>query len=157
MDAPIHIVIRYSDTLYGNMDTISVHRAIAEIHGSVWLAKVGKPLGDIRISKLKRQINSHINTFLYLVQHKGKEYLWTKASIEDVRRGPQPSEEELIPTYYKETSLLRHASTWFRLSGLQNVSREERACLVVASSAKRVDEALATSMAAMFIVRSRCH
>jgi len=154
---PMHIVIRYSDALYGNVDTISAHRTLAETNGSVWLAKVGKPLGQARIKKLKGQISSHIDTFLYLVQRRGREYSWTRACVEDVRRGPQPLEQELIPKYYEETNLLRYASTWFRLSKLRHVTRKERACLKVVSSARSIDEAVATSMAGMFIVCREQH
>ena len=148
------MVIRYSDALYGNIDTVSAHRTIVEARGSVWLAKVGKPLGLSRIKTLKEQIDSGIGASLYLVQHKAGKYSWTGACLEDVRRGPAPSEEELIPKYYKESGLLNHAATWFRVSGFYDVTPKEKGSLVVASSRRPIGSALTTSMAAMFIV---CH
>jgi len=149
----IHLVIRFSDALFGGVKTIEVHQEVIVEQGAVWLAKVGKPLGQQRIAKLNRQVETGVQTLLFLVQRKGHTYIWAKGHIAFVQRDLPESEMQLVPTYYHTSGLLQHASTWFKLVSLSGAAKESIGNLVVASSGKPIYEALTESMAAMFIVQ----
>ena len=152
MGSPIHLVVRYSDSLVGEIDTIAMHRAVIDEKGSVWLAKLGKPVGQDRIDKLNAQATTKSQSFLYLVQNMTKRYVWARGTISRAQR-EMPKENELIPGYYEQFRIIRDASTWFKLTEIIHPPDAEVSGLVVASSARPIHYALHESMAPMFYVR----
>src|SRR5438552_1208957 len=67
----IHVLMRYSDKLHHVDDTIEEHLAVIRQYGSVWLGKLGKPLGFPKIDRINKQCRQNIPSFLYLVQRAG--------------------------------------------------------------------------------------
>jgi hypothetical protein len=46
--APLHLVIRFSDTMFEVGDVISLHNQIVDAHGAVWFGKLGGTLSRSR-------------------------------------------------------------------------------------------------------------
>jgi hypothetical protein len=150
-----HLVVRYSDAPYG-VNTIQEHLKVIANNGAVWLAKFGKPLSEVKIGILNRQIEARIPTFLYLVTRHSGEYQWYRGRLLKVAREIPSSEKQLVPTYYQEEGIAASASSaslWLKLSGLHPVRRGGLGSLHVVSSGQHIFEALHGSMAGMFFVQ----
>jgi hypothetical protein len=63
---PLHLVIRFSDTMFDVGDVIAKHTEVVNKHGAVWFGKLGGTLSLSRIEWLNKQIAQKIPTHLYL-------------------------------------------------------------------------------------------
>jgi hypothetical protein len=68
MNDQFHLVVRFSDTMFGVGDVVSKHNEIIARHGTVWFGKLGQTLSQSRIDMLNKQVEKGIPTFLYLVK-----------------------------------------------------------------------------------------
>jgi len=48
-NTPLHLVIRFSDTMFEVDDEISLHNQVVDEHGAVWFGKLGGTLSLSRI------------------------------------------------------------------------------------------------------------
>src|SRR5829696_6225664 len=99
---PLHLVIRFSDTMFDVGDVISLHNQIVDKHGAVWFGKLGGTLAQSRVEWLNKQIEQKLPTFLYLVKGNRRKSTPYKAEILAVSRDFPKNEKALIPSYYAE-------------------------------------------------------
>jgi len=149
---PIHILMRFADKLFSVEDVIARHQQVIAAHGAVWMGKVGKPLAEKYVAAINRQCREGISTHLYLAQKTKVGYEVYMGEVLAASR-ETPTEGLLVPSYYEERKILRYITFWVKLSGIQRLDNESVRRLRIASSGTRVPEALATSMAGMFVVR----
>jgi len=57
-----HLVVRFSDNLFGVGDVIAKH-------GAVWFGKLGSPFSFSRIELLNKQIEASVPPFLLILSH----------------------------------------------------------------------------------------
>lgn len=147
-----HLVMRFADSLCSGVHTIREHQRVIDRKGAVWVGKIGRPLAQHKLDILNGQIQGGTRTFLFLVQKRGREYSWTKATLSQVSRSLQAPARSLVPTYYQELGIAKSVFTWFKVKDLQEATRAEIRELRVVSSGRQITETLAGSMAAMFMV-----
>lgn len=150
---PIHLIIRYSDNLYKIDDVVSEHTKIIDKNGMVWFGKVGKPLGLPHLETINNQCTSGVPTYLYLIQKVGKNYLTHRGKLIKASRSFPTAQKSLIPKYYYEKEILSLISIWFNLSEITKMDEGYLSNLRVVTSIMTITETLASSMAAMFIVK----
>ena len=148
----MHLVVRFSDSLCGGVDTIREHMSVIEQSGAVWFAKMGRPLAGHKIDLLSDQIRRGIPTFLFLVQKAGRDYVWAQATLCAISRSLPAREHALTPPYYRDRKVNQAASIWFKVSKISRPRASQIKMLNVASSGNPISESLAGSMAAMFVV-----
>ena len=73
MNNPCHLVVRFSDTMFGVGDVVAIHNAIVAENGAVWFGKLGQTLSQNRVEMLAKQIEQGIPTYLYLVKGNRKK------------------------------------------------------------------------------------
>jgi len=147
-----HVVMRFADSLCSGVDTIREHQQVVDQKGSVWLGKIGRPLAQHNLDILNGQIQCRTRTLLFLVQKRGREYIWTKAVLSEVSRSVPALARTLIPAYYQELGITKLVSTWFKVESLRKATRAEILNLQVVSSGRQIGDSLASSMAAIFMV-----
>ena len=104
---PIHLLIRFSDRLLENRNTIEEHQKVIGREGAVWFGKMGQPISQNAIDKLNKQVEDGIPTFIYLVKGNRRK---PTAFISDLIIASKtiPEEEmDLISSYYKELEIFR--------------------------------------------------
>ena len=148
----MHLVVRFSDSLCGGVDTIREHMSVIEQSGAVWFAKMGRPLAGRKIDLLSDQMRRGIPTFLFLVQKAGRDYVWAQATLCAISRSLSAREQALTPPYYRDRKVNQAASIWFKVSKISRPRASQIKMLTVASSGNPISESLAGSMAAMFVV-----
>ena len=149
----MHLVVRFSDSFCGGVDTIREHMLVIEQSGAVWFAKMGRPLASYRIDLLSDQMRRGIPTFLFLVQKAGRDYVWAQGTLCAISRSLPAREHALTPPYYRDRKVNQAASIWFKLSKISRPRASQIKMLNVASSRNPISESLARSMAAMFVVQ----
>jgi len=65
---PLHLVVRFSDTMFDVGDVIALHNEVIEQYGAVWFGKLGQTISQTRVDLLNQQVEKHIPTFVYLVK-----------------------------------------------------------------------------------------
>lgn len=146
----VHVLIRYADRVFGNVDTIGAHQEVLERTGYVWIGKQGRAIGREMMHRLQRQLDGGTATSLYLATHKGGRYRIHKCKLERIcRAAPSPSlRQQAIPAYY-ETQLARFTS-WFRVKSIVEVSAGELRDLRGTRSHDPIREVLGKSMSGHF-------
>jgi hypothetical protein len=151
--APIHILMRFSDAFMSVDDTIVEHQEVIDRHNSVWVAKVGKPLGAKHIETIRKQIKEGIPTYVYLVQRVGTEYKGYRGTLAEIQR-EKPDSAKLMPAYYKRKGIDSTSQLWMKVTKLTAVPKKDGLSkLHIASSKRSVPKTLATSMAAIFVIK----
>jgi hypothetical protein len=151
-----HVVMRFADSLCSGVDTIREHQQVIDQKGVVWLGKIGRPLAQHNLDILNGQIQSRKRTFLFLVQKRGREYIWTKALLSEVSRSVPALVRSPVPAYYQELGITKLVSMWFKVENLRKATRAEIRNLHVVSSRRQISETLSSSMAAIFMVCIGC-
>jgi len=152
---PIHLLIRFSDRLLENRETISEHQKVIEQNGAVWFGKMGQPISQNAIDKLNKQVEENIPTFIYLV--KGNRKLPTAFICNLILAAKNIPEEEmnLIPTYYKELEITRFIKFWAKVNNIQQIENSELNKMSVASSVYPLQETLYKSSSGHFYIQER--
>jgi hypothetical protein len=83
--SPLHLVIRFSDTMFDVGDVVALHNEVVDQHGAVWFGKLGGTLSQSRIEWLNKQIEQKILTFLYLVKGNRRKSTPYKAEIQSLK------------------------------------------------------------------------
>ena len=104
---PVHLVVRFSDTMFDVGDVVAVHNEIVTEQGAVWFGKLGQTLSQGRIEIINKQIEQRIPTFLYLVKGNRRKSTAYRAQLIAFSRD-KPKEKKLIPQYYGEKKLLQY-------------------------------------------------
>ena len=115
LTTPLHLVIRFSDTMFEVGDVVSLHNEVVDKHGAVWFGKLDGTLSLARIEMLNKQVEKKTPTFLYLVKGNRKKSTPYQARILAVSRDFPKKEKALIPAYYAEKKLLKFMNAWVKV------------------------------------------
>jgi hypothetical protein len=148
---PLHLVVRFSDTMFGVGDVVAEHNDLVNKHGAVWFGKLGSPLAQIRIDLLNKQIEQRIPTFLYLVKGNRKKSSAYCASLLFVSRD-FPKDKALIPAYYKKKKLTDFMKVWMKIGKIELIEMEDMGKLKAINSIYPIAETLVRSSSGYFLV-----
>jgi len=152
INIPLHLVIRFSDTMFDVGDVISIHNEVVDQQGAVWFGKLGGTLSLSRIDLLNKQIEKKVPTFIYLVKGNRKKSTPYKANMIAVTRDFPKKEKALIPSYYSEKKLLKYMSVWFKIGHIEQVEMSDLKNLKTINSIFPIEETLARSSSGYFLV-----
>lgn len=150
--APLHLVIRFSDTMFDVGDVIAIHNEVVEKHGAVWFGKLGGTLALSRVEWLNKQITQKIPTYVYLVKGNRKKSTPYKAGILAVSRDFPKKEKALVPAYYAEKKLLKFMNAWIKIGHIEQVEMLDLKNLKTINSIYPLEETLARSQSGYFLV-----
>jgi calcineurin-like phosphoesterase family protein len=148
----LHLVIRFSDTMFDVGDVISIHNEVVKKQGAVWFGKLGGTLSLSRIELLNKQIAQKIPTFIYLVKGNRKKSTPYKANILALSRDFPKKEKELIPAYYAEKKLLKYMNAWVKIGHIEQVEIADLKNLKTINSIFPLEETLSRSQSGYFLV-----
>ena len=148
----LHLVIRFSDTMFGVGDVVEKHNDVVDRHGAVWLGKLGRTLALPRIEMLNKQITLNIPTFLYLVKGNRRKSTPYKATIISISRDFPKKEKALIPPYYAEKKLLKFMNAWFKIGHIEQVEMSDLKNLKTINSIFPLEETLQRSSSGYFLL-----
>lgn len=151
MSNPFHLVVRFSDTMFGVGDVIAIHNAIVTEHDAVWFGKLGQTFSQNRIDMLAKQIKQGIPTYLYLVKGNRKKSTAYRAKLVAVSRD-KPKEKKLIPAYYGEKKLLQYMQVWMKISRIDPIEMSQMESLKAINSVFPISETLQRSSSGYFLV-----
>jgi hypothetical protein len=149
---PLHLVIRFSDTMFAVGEVISLHNEVVDKHGAVWFGKLGGTLSLSRIEWLNKQIEQKVPTYLYLVKGNRKKSTPYKAEILAVSRDFPKKEKTLIPPYYAEKGLLKYMNAWVKVGHIEQVEMADLKNLKTINSVFPLEETLVRSSSGYFLV-----
>jgi hypothetical protein len=141
-DSPFHVLLRVRSE---NGQTIDAHTEIIRRKGTALLAKMGEPIGPDFINKLNEQIGRKVKTFLFLTLREGWNgpYVTYRCSLHQVSNTVPPNKHSLIPGYYGFVEAA--ASTWFEISSMERMTRDEMNRIFVLSSGRSIMSVIASS------------
>jgi hypothetical protein len=149
---PLHLVIRFSDTMFSVGDVIALHNEVVDKHGAVWFGKLGGTLSLLRIEWLNKQVEQKVPTLLYLVKGNRRKSTPYKAGILAVSRDFPEMEKMLIPPYYGEKGLLKYMSAWVKVGHIEQVEMSDLKNLKTINSIFPLEETLVRSSSGYFLV-----
>jgi hypothetical protein len=149
---PLHLVIRFSDTMFGVGDVVALHNQVVDQHGAVWFGKLGGTLSQSRIEMLNKQTEKKIPTVLYLVKGNRRKSTPYKAEILVVSRDFPKKEKALIPPYYAEKKLLKFMNAWVKIGHIEQVKMSDLKNLKTINSIFPIEETLMRSSSGYFLV-----
>lgn len=149
---PLHLVIRFSDTMFSVGDVVSQHNEVVDKHGAVWFGKLGGTLSLSRIEMLNKRIEEKVLTFIYLVKGNRRKSTPYKAEILAVSRDLRKKDKALIPTYYAEKKLLKFMNAWVKIGQIEQMEMADFKSLKTISSIFPIEETLVRSSSGYFLV-----
>ncbi len=147
-DLPVHALLRIRSE---DGQTIKAHGDMIATRGFAFFGKIGHGLAPKFIKDLTEQIANKVPTFLFLTTREGWNgpYVTYQCRLRSVL--PSLNEEQLglVPKYYSGD--YENVTTWFGISSLEKMSREEMNRIFVVSSG-RVIMSVINSSATVFRV-----
>lgn len=149
-----HLVIRFSNDLYGVGDPMREHRQILQSAGAVWLGKFGKPLSHARVDEISQQIEDGVTSKLFLVRRRSRRagYEAFGGRMVAITRDDADVESALVPDYYDRLGLWSQVGFWAKLSTLETLPADGLDGVYVQASGMPIQETLRLSVAGLFIV-----
>jgi hypothetical protein len=151
MSNPFHLVVRFSDTMFGMGDVVAIHNDLVEKYCAVWFGKLGNPLSQLRVDLLTKQIEQNIPTFLYLVKGNRRKSTAYRAILLSVSRD-FPKEKNLIPAYYEEKNLTEFMKVWMKIGKIEPIEPSDMSSLRTINSIYPIAETLVRSSSGYFLV-----
>jgi hypothetical protein len=151
MNDHFHLVVRFSDTMFGVGDVVAIHNAIIALQGAVWFGKLGQTFSQGRIDLLNQQVEKKIPTYLYLVKGNRRKSTAYCAPLMLVTRD-QPQETALIPAYYAEKDLLKYMKAWMKIGRIESIEISRMDKLKTINSINTIAETLVRSSSGYFLV-----
>lgn len=151
-DKPLHLVVRFSDTMFHVGDVVGLHNNVVDEHGAVWFGKLGQTISQKRVDLLNKQIEKQILTHLYLVKGNRKKSTVYKATLYAILK-KQPEEEALIPSYYEEKGLVEFMKVWMRIGKIELIDFSQMSILRAINSINPIKETLGLSSSGYFLVQ----
>jgi hypothetical protein len=149
---PIHLVVRFSDNLFGVGDVVAKHNAIVEKRGYVWFGKIGTTISNSRMNDLNSQIKNGMPTYLYLVKGNRKKSAFYRAHLLLITRELPRGESKAIPPYYSTKALRQHMNAWMQVSQIVPADPSSMKNLQAISSVFPIQETLVRSSSGYFLV-----
>ena len=151
-DKILHLVVRFSDTMFGVGNVVARHNEVIETQGAVWFGKLGQTISQTRVDALNNQIEKGIPTFLYLVKGNRKKSTAYRTTLLQVSK-EKPEDTTSIPAYYVEKDLLKYMKAWMKIGQIDSIDMVEMDGLRAISSVYPITETLAKSSSGYFLVR----
>lgn len=151
-DKPFHLVVRFSDTMFGVGDVVALHNSVVSKQGAVWFGKLGQTLSQSRVDILNAQIKKGIPTILYLVKGNRRQSTAYRARLSLVSK-EVPKETRLVPEYYTEKELLRFMTAWMKIGQIEPIDMSEMDTLKAINSVFPIAETLVRSSSGYFLVK----
>ena len=148
---PLHLVVRFSDTMFEVGDVVAEHNDLVNKHGAVWFGKLGSPFSMVRINLLNKQIEQGVPTFLYLVKGNRNKSTAYCASLMFVTRD-FPKDKALIPAYYKQKNLTDFMKVWMKIGKIEAIEMHALRKLKAINSIYPIAETLVKSSSGYFLV-----
>ena len=149
--SPLHLVVRFSDTMFGVGDVVAEHNELVNQYGAVWFGKLGSPLSQVRVDLLNKQIDQKVPTFLYLVKGNRKKSTAYCANLMFVTRD-FPKDKALIPIYYKKKKLIDFMKVWMKIGKIELIEMDAMIKLKAINSIYPIAETLVKSSSGYFLV-----
>jgi hypothetical protein len=150
---PIHLLLRFSDSLLKDGDTIIEHNEVINREGAVWFGKLGSPVSLNHIDRLNDQVKAGVITYIYLVKGNRRKSIAYKAPLIFAIRDFPRNEQHLIPPYYTTLNILHYVRFWVKLGKITPITSGELNQMKVASSVLPISETLVKSSTGHFIIR----
>lgn len=149
----VHLLLRFSDMLLKEGDTILEHNKIVESNGFVWFGKMGTPVASKSIAILNQQVEKGIPTYVYLIKGNRKKPLAFLAELIIAARELPKREIIFTPSYYKDLELIKYMHFWVKMKQIIPIefSRLERMRAI--SSVYPLPETLIKSSCGHFLIR----
>lgn len=151
--SPIHLLIRFSDNLFQDIDTINEHLKVINQNGAVWFGKMGSTIAQQHIDIINHQCAEGIHTYIYLVKGHRRTSTSFRCLAMNVGKSFPKKEEKLIPKYYYEKEILKYIKFWAKLSNITLLKKGDLQKIRVASSIYPIGESLYKSSSGHFIVK----
>jgi hypothetical protein len=151
-DKILHLVVRFSDDLFGIGDVITKHNDVVARSGYVWFGKIGVALSANRIELLNQQIAEGTTTFAYLVKGNRKIPTAYRASLLSLTKELPKSESKYFPQYYSDKGLLQFMKVWLKMGEIYPIELSTLNNLKTISSINLILETLARSSSGYFFV-----
>lgn len=148
----LHLVIRFSDTMFDVGDVVSIHNEVVRKHKAVWFGKLGGTISFSRIETLNKQIAQKMPTFVYLVKGNRKKSTPYKAQIFMITRDFPEKENDLIPSYYAEKEILKYMTVWIKIGHIEKIDMTELKNYKTINSIFPLQETLARSSSGYFLI-----
>ncbi len=147
----LHLVVRFSDTMFDVGDVVNRHNEIVVKRGAVWFGKLGQTISPSRIERLNQQIEKNIPTFLYLVRGSRKKSTIYRAALMLVSK-EMPNDHMVFPAYYGERKLLQFMKVWMKIGKIEGIESSEMKNLKAINSIFPIAETLVRSSSGYFLV-----
>ena len=150
-DKHLHLVVRFSDTMFGMGDVVALHNQVVIEQGFVWFGKLGQTIAQMRVDLLNQQVEKNIPTYLYLVKGNRKKSTAYRADLLAISR-ESPEGKDYYPAYYSEKELLQHMKAWMKIGEITAIDMADMSKLKALSSVFPISETLARSSSGYFLV-----
>ena len=147
-----HLVVRFSDHMFGIGDVIAKHNEIVSRNGYVWFGKLGTTISTSRIETLNLQVSQPIPTFIYLVKGNRRKSTAYRAQLIEIAKELSESETKNVPVYYTEKDLVQYMKTWFKIGQIAPIDMSEMGNLRALNSVFPIQETLVRSSSGYFLV-----
>jgi hypothetical protein len=149
---PFHLVVRFSDTMFGVGDVVALHNAIVTAHGAIWFGKLGQTLSQGRVDMLNQQVEKGTPMFVYLVKGNRRKSTAYRAPLFQVNK-EMPGEPSLMPEYYSEKGLIQYMKAWMKIGQIEAIAMAEMDRLRAMNSIFPIAETLVRSSSGYFLVQ----
>jgi hypothetical protein len=151
-DKTFHLVVRFSDSLFGITDVIKKHNDIVAKHSYVWFGKMGSTVSLSRMEMLNQQVSKGIPTYVYLVTGNRKKSTAYRANLLFITRELAPKEQKRMPKYYSDNDLVHYMKAWLKMGEIEPVEMLALSNLKTTSSINSIQETLVRSSSGYFLV-----
>jgi hypothetical protein len=146
-----HLVVRFSDTMFGMGDVAALHNKIVNEQGFVWFGKLGQTIAQKRVDMLNEQVAKNIPTYLYLVKGNRKKSTAYRADLLSISR-EEPEDKAFYPAYYAEKEIIQYMKAWMKVGKIEAIEMTEMAKLKALNSVFPISETLARSSSGYFLI-----
>ena len=150
---PVHLLLRFSDSLLKDGDTIQEHNEVVGQEGAVWFGKMGVTVSQNHIDILNGQVQDGIPTYVYLVKGNRRKSTAYRGELVLASKTLPEDEELLAPSYYADLGIPKYVKFWVKIKEIMSVDAADLNKMQVASSFSPLGESLARSSSGHFIIR----
>ena len=149
---PIHLLLRFSNSLLKDKDTIDEHNQVVRQSGAVWFGKMGSPVSHNHIDLIIQQIEAGTPTYVYLVKGNRRKSTTYRSRLLAVSATLPAGENQFVPPYYYEMDFTKYMKFWAKMAEITPISFDELSRMRVASSVLPIRETLIKSATGHFIL-----
>ena len=110
--SPVHLLLRFSDSLLKDGDTIEEHNQVVNRDGAVWFGKMGSTVSQNQIDIFTGQVQDNIPTYVYLVKGNRRKSTAFRGELVLASKFLPKGEEHLVPSYYADLNKMQVASSY---------------------------------------------